>query len=109
MSVIGVPIEPVVGPWTVQTGGLETTHVSVWLPAAPAIAKLSQFGSERVTVAALAGGAPAMANAMAKAARRIRKDRVMALVPVNKIARRSCWLEQLGKATIGRRCSLIGD
>jgi hypothetical protein len=28
---------------------------------------------------------------------------------VNKIALRGCWLEQLGKATIGRSCALIDD
>ena len=57
---------------------------------------------------ALAEDAPAKANAAAKAERRVRKDRVMAWVPVNKIARRSCKLKQLGGALIGRSCTLIG-
>jgi hypothetical protein len=109
VNVMGVPTEPALGPWTVQTGGLETTHVSVWGPGAAVRVKLSQLGSESVTEPAVAEDAPVKANAAAKVARRMRKDRVMVLVPVNKIALQSCGLMQLGKATIGRRCALTDN
>jgi hypothetical protein len=54
------------------------TQFSAWLPGAPVSRKLSQLGSFSVTDPALAGDAPNMASETAKAAKSIRKDRVMA-------------------------------
>jgi hypothetical protein len=53
VSVVGEPSVAVVAPLTVQLGTLVTTQVNVCVPALNA--KLSQFGSEKVRVAACEG------------------------------------------------------